>query len=294
MILAALERILPLALMASLAAASGSAPAERLERWRWNSWERTRHGIEQLREGDAPAAAAALDTAARVSDHDPRALLNAGAAHLLAGDPTGAVPWLEQAAALAPAPLAASAQYHLGTARLAAGTASPASGTPSQPSAQSQQNIAGAIEALQEALRLQPDFSAAKHNLELALRAQERQKQQQEKQQEKQQEQPSQRSRTNEQTPGNDGRPAAETTPRPGQTDSQPSDSPDNKPQDNRPDQGEGGGRDQAPPAAAGERSLTPEQVRSLLAAVENLERQQRRQQGQQKLSRAASVEKDW
>ena len=89
-------------------------------------------------------------------------------------------------------------------------------------------------------------------------------------------------------------RSAAETTPRPGQPDSQASDSPDNKPPDNRPDQGAGGGRDQAPSAAAGEKRLTPEQVTSLLAAVENLERQQRRQQGQQKPLRMAGVEKDW
>jgi hypothetical protein len=273
MILGRLQDALPLFLAASLALPSA-------EQWRWNSWERTRHGIERLRRGDAPGAVEALDTAARVAGRDPRVLLNAGAAHLLAGDPEGALPLLEQAARSAPEEMAASAQYHLGTARLAASGANAAHGAPGAA------NLEGAVEALQEALRLQPDFAAAKHNLELALRAQERQRQQEEERQ--------QQSQANEQKSSPEPRPADEEKPA-GRPEKRPSNGPKSKPE-----QGLDGGqpesqRGQQPaPANPLQTRLTPEQVASLLASVDNLERQQRRQQSLKKLLRPAGLEKDW
>ncbi len=67
--------------------------------------------------------------------------------------------------------LAPAAWYNLGNARLGGADAR------------------GAIDAYREALLRRPDFAAAKHNLELALRELERQRQEQEKQQQDQKQQ---------------------------------------------------------------------------------------------------------
>jgi tetratricopeptide (TPR) repeat protein len=294
MILSTLERALPLALAASLSAASVAPPAADLERWLWNPRERTGEGIERLLRDDREGAVQALDTAARIAGQDPRTLLNAGAAHLIAGDPAGSLPLFERAVAIAPAPLAASAQYHLGTAHLAAATANPAArAQPSQsdPSAQSEDNIARAIAALEEALRLRPDFSDAKHNLELALRAQERQRQQRDKQQQERQRE-AQGSPPKEQQPSPNRRSADPSKP------AEPPEKESAGRSESKPEEGRQAdnqrGLEPGPQMKAPETNLTPEQVTRLLAAVENLERQQRRQQGAKKLSRAATVEKDW
>jgi tetratricopeptide (TPR) repeat protein len=151
------------------------------ERWLYNPRERTAAAIAGIARHDGKAAVAAADTALRLAPGDPLASYNAGSARLApagAGDAGGtggshgarlpadgtdpalaraAVPLLEQAVRGAGRDLTVDASYNLGNARFAAG------------------DLAGAVEAYKQTLRAAPGNADAKFNLELALRAQQRQ-----------------------------------------------------------------------------------------------------------------------
>ena len=221
-------------------------PPPPFERWRYNPRERTRHGLERLDAGDAMGAAESFGTAGRLAEDDPVAQFNAGTAGLLAGV-EDAAEHLALAAEAAGPELAPSAHFNLGNARLAAGDAG------------------GAIEAYKSSLRLDPANRDVKHNLELALQAQ--QQQQQEQQQQEQQDEP-----------GEDGE----------QEDRQEQQPPPNgEPPDQPPDE-------QKLPDFADQPDMSAEQAAAILEAVENLERDERRRQAAERARKQSKKGKDW
>ncbi len=154
-----LDAALPASLDSALSLLHPHLPAW-AERWLYNPRERTAAAIDSLARHDGKAAVAAADTAHRLAAGDPLASYNAGSARLATGErplAQAAEPLLEQAVRGAGADLAVAASYNLGNARLAAG------------------DYAGAVEAYKQTLRAAPSHADAKFNLELALREQQRQ-----------------------------------------------------------------------------------------------------------------------
>src|SRR6185369_7608968 len=100
---------------------------------------------------------------------DPRAQLNLGDGLYKSGKFDEAQARYEALAADARSPLAASARYNLGNTLF------------------QKQDYAGAARAYRDALRLTPGDADTRHNLEMALRAQQQQQQQQQPQKQKQQ-----------------------------------------------------------------------------------------------------------
>jgi tetratricopeptide (TPR) repeat protein len=125
------------------------------ERVLYNPRERTAQAMAAVGRGEPPAAVPPAETALRLAPDDPLVQYDAGTALLAAGglaDRGRAVEVLERAARSAGPDFAAAANYNLGNARLAA------------------RDPAGAVEAFKQALRLEPGNADAKFNLELALR----------------------------------------------------------------------------------------------------------------------------
>ncbi len=263
---------------AQSAAPGGTTSAPVLEPYRFNARERTARAVAEWQKGRPEEAVAPLDSALRLQPGDPLVEFNAGTAHLGAKQPdAGAL--LEQAAKHAPPALAADAFYNLGNARLDA------------------KDARGAIDAYKGALRAQPDLANAKRNLELALRLLE--EQQQEKQ--RQQQQQNDRDKNSEdQQQGGQGK-GDEQQPDPNQ---QPKADPQANPQQDpqqgdpsHPGQPQAGQRppQQNPlPQFQDQQDMTAEQAAAILQAVENLERQQRREQARAVARAKTSVEKDW
>lgn len=241
-------------------ATAGDAPAEAppFESWRYNPRERTQQGLEQLEAGDAPGAAASFATAGRLAPTDPVARFNAGTAGLLAGV-DGALDHLEFASENAPPELAPAAHFNLGNARLAAGEAD------------------GAIEAYKESLRRNPTNRDVKHNLELALAAQQQQQQQEQQQQEQQQQGEQEQDEREQPEPqsGEDGE-QDESQQQPGEA-----------PPQEQP-------RDQKLPDFADQPDMSAEQAAAILEAVENLERDERRRQAAERARKKSKKGKDW
>jgi Ca-activated chloride channel homolog len=241
------------------------------ERWLWNPRERT---TEALRQEDAKQAVRPLETASRLAPEDPLVQFNAGAGHLGAEDPRGALPYLEKAASAAPAPLAPAAHYELGSARFAAGDA------------------AGAVEAYKQSLRLDPGSADAKHNLELALRQLEKERQ----------------AKKPQESPG--GQKQGQQEQSQGQGQGNPDDRPEQqRPDEKNPDPGkqgqpqepQGGPESQQgqpqPKALSNfqdQPDMSAQQAAAVLEAVENLERQQRKAQAARRARRAAGGDRDW
>ena len=275
---------LPLALLALMQPASAPAPldvATTAERLQWNARERTAAGRSALEAGKGSQSIPAFDTALRLAPANPIARFNAGTARL-DGDAASALPLLEQAAKSAPPELAPSAWYNLGNGRLATGDAQ------------------GAIGAYVEALRRQPEHANAKVNLELALRELERQRQQQQKkeQQQQKQQQPQQRQKQPSNGGSGDKNPS-DQSPRPSESEAQQQ--PQQQPQPNGPPPSSMGSSSN--PSPQGQRSLpqfhdlpdmTAEQAAAILRAVENLERQQRRERAEKQAAAKTQVEIDW
>ena len=254
--------LLPLLLLADpgVAPAPPAAPSW-TDRLAFNARERTERGLAALDAEQADRALGAFDAALRLAPADPLVRYNAGTGHLAAGD-AGAAALLEQATAAAPPDLAPAAWYNLGNARLGGADAR------------------GAIDAYREALLRRPDFAAAKHNLELALRELERQRQEQEKQQQEKQQQE---------------QPQEKQDPQQGAPDKQPR---EQQPQqgERQPQQGEPGaqGQQRPLPQFRDQEDMTAEQAAAILQAVENLEREQRREQALEQARAKSDVEKDW
>ncbi len=278
--------LLALPLLAAIAAES--APPEAappLERWRFNARERTARGLAAWQQEKPAEAVGALDSALRLRPDDPLASFNAGTARLAASAPE-AEALLARAAAQAGEELAPDAYYNLGNARLAA------------------ENARGAIDAYQNALRRRADFPAAKRNLELALRRLE----QQQKEQQQRKDQPQPQSQPQDRPEG-----SPQGSPPPSGPPDDPNDAPPAQPTGGEsrsappaPDEpgSQGGGNSDEPQSSSGaqrplpqfrdQQDMTAEQAAAILQAVENLERQQRREQHEQRARSKARVEKDW
>ena len=261
------------------AGAAGAAGAPRFEPYRFNARERTARALAAWEKGKPEDAVAPLDSALRLQPGDPLVEFNAGTAHLGAKQPdAGAL--LEQAAKHAPPALAADAFYNLGNARLEA------------------KDARGAIDAYKGALRAQPDLANAKRNLELALRLLDEQQRQQEQQQKDQQNDQKKDSKDQQQKqPGGQGE-GNDPQQKPQQNpDAQPKPQPDAPPdpsQQGQPQPGQQPPQQSPLPQFKDQKDMTAEQAAAILQAVENLERQQRREQARALARAKTSVEKDW
>lgn len=266
-----------LALAQAMPAPPPSPPdvATAAERLQWNARERTAAGKSELEAGKGPQSIPAFDTALRLAPANPTARFNAGTARLN-GDAASAVPLLEQAAKSAPPELAPSAWYNLGNGRLATGDAQ------------------GAVDAYVEALRRQPEHANAKVNLELALRELERQRQQQQKNEQQEQKENQQHRQKQPSNGGSGDKNPADQSPRPSESEAQ-------QPQPNQPPPSSTGSSSN--PSPQGQRSLpqfhdlpdmTAEQAAAILRAVENLERQQRRDRADEQAAAKTQVDIDW
>ncbi len=237
-----------------------------VERYLYNPRERVERSLEAQKQGKPRDAVGPADTALRLAPNDPLVQYDAGTARLGAGHGRQAVTPLEKAVKGASRELAPAAHYNLGGARLAAGDA------------------AGAAEAFKQALRLQPDNQDAKYNLELALREEQKQKM-------GGQGTPkgSRGNRSRNQDPSDSqgkGRPDQNPKPRNGDQDQKPQQQGGQK-QDQ---QGQGGQL----PQFRNQPEMSAQEASSVLAAVENLERQQRRDQAARRAKQRAAKGKDW
>jgi Ca-activated chloride channel family protein len=244
-----------------------------VERWMYNPRERTEKSIVEYRKGKPKDALPPADTAERLAPGDPTVQFDAGTAHLAAGDARQAVSLLEKAAKGASPALSPAAHYNLGNARLAAGDA------------------AGAVEAYREALREQPANRNAKYNLEVALREEQKQKS------------------------GGQGKPAGSRGNRSPNQDPSNQQGKGNSPPQNQPQQGQqsqnaqqqakpqpgqgepqkpGEGQDARLPQFRNQPDMNAQEAASVLSAVENLERQQRREQAAKRARQQSAKGKDW
>ncbi|HEY0513660.1 MAG TPA: VWA domain-containing protein [Thermoanaerobaculia bacterium] len=246
-----------------------------VERWMYNPRERTERSIEAYGKGKPRDAVKPADTALRIAPKEPLVQYDAGTAHLAAGDDRKAVSLLEKAAKGAGPELSPAAHYNLGNARLAAGDAS------------------GAVEAYRQALREQPGNPDAKYNLELALREEKKQKMGAQGSP-----QGSRGSNSKSQDPADrQGR---------GNPQNQPQQSPQNghqpNPQGQQPQPGKPGeskqpggpGQDDRLPQFRNQPDMNAQEAASVLSAVENLERQQRRDQAARRARQKSAKGKDW
>jgi Ca-activated chloride channel family protein len=240
-----------------------------VERWLYNPRERTERAIAAEESGEPRQAVGPAATALRLAPEDPNVQYNAGTAHLHAGHARQAVSLLERATRGKGSAGSTTTHYNLGNARLAAGDA------------------AGAVESYKRVLRAEPGNLNAKFNLELALRQEQQQRL------------------------GLGGKPAGARGNRKRNQD------PTNQPGRGRPDQDQDRSRGQQPGPAAkqqrrqGESSqaegqegspqpfrdqpeMSAREASAVLAAVENLERQQRRDQAARRARLRAAKGKDW
>ncbi len=264
--------------------ASGSRAAPILEPYRFNARERTARALAAWEQGRSQEAVAPLDSALRLRPGDPLVEYNAGTAHLGAKQ-SDAGDLLEQAAKHAPAGLAPDVFYNLGNARLEA------------------KDAAAAVEAYKSALRLQPELPNAKRNLELALRMLAEQKKQQEQQKKDQQKKDQQEKNQQGQDQQQKGAPdeqqkqgREQQSPQGRNPDPQHPDPGQKPPEPGQGDPRQGGEpqKDRPLPQFQDQKDMTAEQAAAILQAVENLERQQRRDQARALARAKTSVEKDW
>ncbi len=273
-----------------------------IEGWLFNPDERTARGIERIDRGEFPEAVEPLSSALRLMEGRPDAQYNAGTARLeaRAGD---AVRLLEAAAEGAPDELRVEAHYNLGNARMAG------------------HDLEGAVEAYQQALRLDPSFEDAKFNLELALQRlkQDPQQQQQDQTEDDPQEDQDQEGQDQEDQPdseeGDQSDPKqqrqepGEGEPKQQQRDSSSSDEPSENRSESDPQSAEtpSPGEDPTESQESGEPKpnsplpqfrdlldMTAEEAAAILEAIENLEREQRRQQALAAAKRTSRGGKDW
>jgi len=263
--------LLPLLLLAdpgTPAAPEADAAPAWADRLAFNARERTERGLAARGADQTEQAVGAFDAALRLAPADPLARFNAGTSHLEAGAPDASA-LLEQAAAAAAPALAPAAWYNLGNARLGGGDAR------------------GAIDAYREALLRRPDFAAAKHNLELALRELEQQRRQQQQEQQQRQQEQEQQQQKKQQQEHQEKQEQQEKQDQPQEQQGQ---------QQQRQDgQEQGGQRRGGPlPRFTDQKDMTAEQAAAILQAVENLEREQRREQAREQARAKTDVEKDW
>ncbi len=251
-------------------------PPAWVERWLHNPRERTAAGLQRLEGGDPVSAAPAFESAERLAPDDPRVGFNAGTARLLAGHGDAVAP-LERAAREAPPDLAATAEYNLGNAHLAAG------------------DPAKAVDAYEQALRMDPGDAAAKFNLEVALRRLEAQRAKAKKPEEA----PG-GEKQGERQPGKRGggddadRPPEKEKSRAGAREPRPQGGPERAESQPRPTPGSRSPLSrQTLPNFRNQPDMTASQAAALLEAVENLERRERRAEAAVRAGKKAA-EEDW
>jgi Ca-activated chloride channel family protein len=248
------------------------------ERWMYNPRERTERSIEAAGKGRPRDAVGPADTALRLAPEDPLVQYNAGTAHLKAGagHARKAAGILEKAAKGAGADLAPAAHYNLGNARLAMGDA------------------AGAVQAFKQVLRAEPGNQNAKFNLELALREEQKQKIGG-----KGSPAGGRGSRSKNEDPSNQqGQGKSDQNPNQGQDRRQPPSQQQQQGQQPRPGEANprqgGQGQDDRLPQFRNQPEMSGREAASVLSAVENLERQQRRDQAAKRARQRAAKGKDW
>jgi tetratricopeptide (TPR) repeat protein len=246
------------------------------ERWMYNPRERTEKSIQAYQRKQPREAVRTADTALRLAPGDPTVQYDAGTAHLAAGEARKSVPMLEKAAKGADARLSPAAHYNLGNARLAAGDA------------------AGAVEAYKQALRAEPGNPDAKYNLELALREERKQRMGG-----RGNPAGSRGSRSNNQDPSNQQGRGNNPQQQPPRNGNQP---PSPQQQGQQPQPGQSGdprqqtgeGQDDRLPQFRNQPDMNAREAASVLSAVENLERQQRRDQAARRARQKAARGEDW
>ncbi len=252
-----------------------------IERWMYNPRERTGRSIEAYGGKKPGEAVGPAETALRLAPDDPTVQYDAGTAHLAAGHDRKAVKLLEKSVKGAGPELSTAAHYNLGNARLAAGDA------------------AGAAEAFRQTLRQAPGNPDAKYNLELALREEQKQKMG------TQGSPPGSRgSRSKNQDPSNQqGKGNGSQQNQPQKNPNQPQNGqPTPQPQgQQQPRPGQSGdtkqpgeGQDDRLPQFRNQPEMNGQEAASVLAAVENQERQQRRDQAAHRARQHAAKGKDW
>jgi Ca-activated chloride channel homolog len=249
-----------------------------VERWLYNPRERAERAAESLAAGDPDGAVSATDTALRLAPDDPEVLYNAGTARLAAGHEERSAELLQQAAEAAGPRLAPDAWFNTGNARLAAG------------------DPGSAVTAFEQALRADPGHAEAKFNLEVALRESERQRDRRgagsgSKGRRNDPEEPSDRAGgggSQQSDPRSDSR-----RPQPGDESDQPGGGrPPSPGESDEPRPGEG---DSSPlPGFRDQPEMSAQEAAALLESVENLERQQRREQAGKRARQRAASGKDW
>jgi tetratricopeptide (TPR) repeat protein len=243
------------------------------ERWLYNARERTDAAIDAAHAGDAKRADDFAETAARLAPDSPLAHYNAGTARLGAGRKDAAQE-LETALKSPTADLAADGAYNLGNARLAAG------------------DSAGAVEAYEQALRSAPDHGDAKYNLELAIARRDRDRLRTRSPREGPQGDRG-GGNQNTQSSGNEGqadKPRNTGASDPGRSLQQGQQSGPT----GRPGQASPHANGQALPGYTDQPEMNASEAANLLRAVENLERQQRREAAARIARQRAAQGKDW
>jgi tetratricopeptide (TPR) repeat protein len=264
-------RLVALPLFVTLALPAWLPVPKGVERWLHNAGERTRAAIQDVESGRVDDAAAALETASRLKSDDPLVQYNTGTGRLMSGQGDAEPPLELATQGLQEQPArAADAWYNLGTARL------------------QKHNAAGATQALKEALRRDPHDQNAKFNLEIALARL------QEEQQRKQERKRSQASSKKQKTRPSE---SASSQERSASADQQ------RKPQvGDKPAPGDAASATQRPtqkkksplPQFEAQPDMSAEQAASILQAVENLEREQRRAEAEKRVRRLPNGDKDW
>ena len=263
----------------------------------FNADERTERALKNLEE-DPALATEALETAQRLRGDDPLASYNAGTGHLAAENLDAATRHLEHATQSVPEEnieLASRAQYNLGNARFGA------------------QDLEGAIEAYKEALRKDPEFEDAKHNLELSQRLLQEQQQQnqdqqnqdqnqdqqeQDKDQEQDQDQQNQdqqdQQEQDQQEQDQQEQDQQEQDQQQQEQDQQEQQQQEQDQQQQEQDQQQQQQKESPLPQFEDLPDMSAEEAAAILEAIENMERDQRRQEALEAAKTNAGRKKDW
>ncbi len=265
-----------------------------VERLLFNPTERTTRGIERHSQEAAGDASEPLETALRLSGDDPVAQYNAGTARLAGQGDAQAL--LEAAAEQGTGALVPAANYNLGNARLNGG------------------DLPGAIEAFKSALRSDPGFEDAKFNLELAQRLLEQQQQDQQDQENQdqqdqdqenqdQQDQDQENQDQQDQDQQDQDQENQDQQDQDQQEQQEQQEQQDQEQQDQEQQPGEQSEPQQPNQQQQQERPLpqfedlpdmTAEEAAAILEAIENMEREHRREEALEAAKKHSGAKKDW
>ena len=253
-----------------------------MDRWLFNAEERTQRGQQSLESKDFSQAAASMDTAMRLAPEDATAKFNAGTARLPLAPEEGRK-LLEAAGSQAQdRELKSLAHYNAGSSLLEAGEFQPA------------------IDAFKNALREQPNFEDAKFNLELAQKRLKEQQEQQQNQDGENQDPQDQEQQDQEQQQDQQNQDQEQQDQEQQNQEQQGQDPQDQEQQQNQEQQQDQQGQ-QNPESQEGPLpefkdlpDMTAEEAAAILEAIENMEREQRRQEALEAAKAGIRGKKDW